>query len=210
MARKMVLMSLLAPLATFALLALPLQARAANDDEVLKDMEAAKMTLTKAVDTAEKASKGKAVAVHAKMEGKTGTIFVYCMVSGKNMEVPVEIKTGTAGKITEATAKNEKAEHVTKGADILKKLDDDKFTLNRAIEAAELSSKGKAISVKPKIDGDKLDLMVKCCAAEKWYNVTVDAKTGKVTKTDELKAEKKHEDKKTGTQKTDTTGGKKP
>ena len=112
-------------------------------------MDTAKLTLTKAVEAAETASKGKAIDAYAKMVDKTGQVLVYCVVNGKCMEVPVDIKTGAAGKVTEATSKEGKDEHITKAKDILKKLDDSKLTLAKVIEAAETSAKGKAISVKP-------------------------------------------------------------
>lgn len=187
--------SLILPALMLGLLARPAQA-AGKEDELLKEMDAAKLTLTKAVEAAETASKGKAIAAHARMEGKTGQVLVYCVVNAKCMEVPVEIKTGAAGKVTEATAKDEKAEHVTKAKEILAKLEGGKLTLAKVIEAAETNVKGKAISVKPVLEGDKLDLKVHVNADGKWENLTVDGKTGKVVKTEAAKSDTKKDEKK--------------
>jgi hypothetical protein len=187
--------SLFVTAALVGVLARPVQA-AGNDDELLKQMDTAKLTLTKAVEAAETASKGKAIAAHAKMADKTGQVLVFCVVNGKCMEVPVDIKTGAAGKVTEATAKGEKAEHITKATDILKKLEEGKHTLAQTIDAAETSAKGKALSVRPVLEGDKLDLKVHVYADGKWENLTVDGKTGKVAKTEEAKSDKKKDEKK--------------
>jgi hypothetical protein len=189
---------LLVPVVLLGLLTLPVQARAAgNDDEALKQMEASKLTLTAAVDAAETASKGKAIAAHAKIDGKTAEVLVFCVVDGKCKEVPVDIKTKAAGKVADPSAKEEKSEHVTKAKDILKKMDDAKLTLAAAIKAGEDFVKGgKAIAIKPKLDGEKLDFTVHVNAGGKWQQVTVDGKTGKATKAEDAKADKKKDDKK--------------
>jgi hypothetical protein len=183
----------LVPIAALGLLLLPVQARAGEDDDVLKAMEAAKpaFTLTKAIQAAETKSKGKAVAAHAKMKGSEAEVLVFCEVGGKCMEVPVNVKTGEAGKMTEASAKEEKGEQITKAKEIAKLLDDGKQTLDKLIGAAETHAKGgKAISVTPKLNGAKLEFTVKVKAGDKWERVVLDGKTGKL-KSEEAKSEKK-------------------
>ena len=98
------------------------------------------------------------------------------------MEVPVDIKKGTAGKATEATAKDEKGAHITKAKEIVKIMDESKQTLAKVIAAAEASVKGKAIAAKPSLSGEKLEYSIRIKAGEKWENVTVDGKTGIVLK----------------------------
>jgi hypothetical protein len=189
------------PVIALGLLVLPVTARAdGKDDEALKNLDAAKLTLTKAIQAAETESKGKAIAAHVKVEGTGGQVIVFCEVSGKCMEVPVDIKTGKAAKATEANAKEEHGDHISKPADIAKALTTGNQTLLKIVEAAETSASaaGKAISVKPKLTGDKFDYIVKVKASAKWEVVTVDGKTGKVTKTAEKgdkKADKKDEKK---------------
>jgi hypothetical protein len=189
------------PVVALGLLLLPVAARAGEkDDEALKNLDAAKLTLTKAIQAAETESKGKAIAAHVKVEGAGGQVIVFCEVGGKCMEVPVDIKTGKAAKATEANAKDEKGDHLTKPAEIVKLLSAGNQTLAKIVEAAEASASatGKAISIKPKLSGDKLDYIVKVKAADKWENVTVDGKTGKVTKSAEKgdkKTDKKDEKK---------------
>lgn len=187
--------TLIIPTLLLMLHARPVQAAGA-DDELIKQMEAAKLTLTKAVDAAETASNGKAIAAHAKTVDKVGQVLVFCVVGGTCLEVPVDIKSGAAGNVTEATAKGEKSEHVTKAAEILKKLEEGKVTLAKAIETAETSTKGKALLARPVLEGDKLDLKVRVYADGKWQNATVDAKTGKVVKTEEARSDRKRDEKK--------------
>jgi uncharacterized membrane protein YkoI len=180
------------------LVALPGPARAAgHDEEALRALEAGKLTLVKAVEAAEDFSKGQAIAARVKMQGKEGEVLVHCQVNGKCMVVPVEIKTGKATKMAEATPKDEKEDHVGKATEIVKMLDDAKLTLVKAIDAAEAHAKGKAVGVTSKLEGGKLELLIDCHASGKSFNVTVDGKTGKVTKSEEVKKEgKKPEEKK--------------
>jgi hypothetical protein len=186
------------PVAVLGLLLLPVQARAGDkDDEALKQMQAAKLTLKKAVETAETACKGKAVAAYAKVEGTKAELLVFCEVDGKCKEVPVDVKAGTAGEATDATAKEEKGAHVTKAKEIAKQLTDAKLTLVKLIDAAETSAnaKGKAVSIRPKAEGGRFDFTLRVKAGDKWQNVAVDGKTGTVKAGEDKKAEKKPEQK---------------
>jgi uncharacterized membrane protein YkoI len=190
---------LVVPAFVLALLAASSTARAAgNDEEALKQLEANKLTLAKSVEAAETFSKGKAVAAHVKVDAKTSEVMVDCLVNDKCMEVPVDIKTGKATKMTEASKGERKDEHLGKAKDIAKQLDTDKMTLAKAIEAAETHAKGKALSITPKLKGEKLELTVHTLAGGKAADVTVDAKTGKATTPAEGKggSEKKPGDKK--------------
>lgn len=176
-------------------------ARAAgNDEEALKQLEANKLTLAKAIEAAESFSKGKALAAHVKVDAKASEVIVDCLVNDKCMEVPVDIKTGKATKMTETSKGERKDEHLGKAKEIAKQLETDKMTLAKAIEAAETHVKGKALSVTPKLKGEKLDLTVHTLAGGKAADVTVDAKTGKATTPGEGKGGKP-EDKKPGDKK---------
>jgi len=209
-------MVLLTSAALLGLFSLPGRAVAGpHDEELLKQMDQAKLTLSKAIETAETAAKGKAIAVHARIpkDSKEGEVVVDCVVGDKCMQVPVAIATGKAGKITEANAAERKHEHIGKAKDVLKALEDSKATLAKTIATAEESSKAKALAVTPKLEAGKLDLVVYCHHGDKSYNVTVDAKTGKATKTDEVKPEdkkpgdKKPDDKKGADKPADKPGG---
>lgn len=187
------------PIGVLGLLLLPVPARAQDKkyDEVLKQMEAAKLTLKKAVEAAETVSKGKAVAAYTSMKGAKAELLVYCEVDGKSMEVPVDVKTGAAGKVAEATGKEEKGVYITRAKEIAKQLAEAKpaLTLIKLIEAAEKSSpKAEAVSIKPKLEGGRFDFTLHVKASGKWQDIVVDGKTGKV-KSGEGKTEKKTEQK---------------
>ena len=175
---------LVLPAVALALLVLP-AARAGHDEDALKLMQEHKLTLAKAVETAEAASKGVAIGVQVKLDGKKGQVIVHCFVKDECMAVPVDIKTGKAEKASKATAAEEKDTHIGQPKDIAKAVGDAKTTLVKAIEAAE-KSHGKAVSVATKLEGTKLDFAVRVVDGGKATTVTVDAK-GNVVKGDENK-----------------------
>ena len=71
---------------------------AASGKDMVKMMEEGNLSLAKAVEIAEKHSKGKAVAAYCDLEGGGLQIEVYCLVGDKIMEVELNGKTG---KVTE-------------------------------------------------------------------------------------------------------------
>ncbi len=100
------LLTALAALGTLGLVALPVYAWAGGMDAaagktVAKAMDDAKLTLGKAIEAAEAASKGKAVGAWSTWEGGKLGFSVYCMVGDKLNSVAVD-GTGKAGKMEEA------------------------------------------------------------------------------------------------------------
>jgi len=202
----------LVPTLVLALVALPARAFAAGKDEdALKAMKEAKLTLGKAIETAETASKGTAIAAHAKSATE---LTVYTVVGEKLLAVPVTIKTGAAGKAVDANPGDVKA---SKPADVAKTLTEAKQTLAKIVAEAEKDSKGEAVAAHPKVEGTKIEFNVTTYVSGKAHTVVVDAKTGKVAsdkkadkptvKPSEKPAEKAPADKKPGEKK---PGDKKP
>ncbi len=171
------------PTVVLALVALPARSQAAGKDEdALKAMKEAKLTLGKAIEAAETASKGTAVAAQPKSATE---LTVYALVGEKLMAVPVTIKTGAAGKAVDANTAEVKA---SKPADVVKALTEGKQTLAKIVAEAEKESKGEAITVQPKVEGTKFEFSVTTYVSGKAHTVVIDAKTGKVAS--EKKAEK--------------------
>jgi len=165
-------------------------------------MQEHKLTLAKAIDAAEAASKGVAIGVQVKLEGKKGQVIVHCLVKDKCMAVPVDIKTGKAEKANEATAAEEKDTHVGLPKDIGKTMDNEKATLTKVLDAVE-KAHGDAVSVQTKLEGTKLEFAVHVVKGGKASTVTVDSK-GNAVKADEgKKTEPKTEPKKTEPKKTE-------
>jgi hypothetical protein len=175
----------LIPIIALGLLASPVARAASHDEDALKQMQEHKLTLAKAVETAETACKGTAIGTHIKMSGKDAQLIVHCAVGDKCMLVPVDVKTGKAEKATEATPVEEKEDHTGKAKDITKALDTEKASVVSAITAVE-KSHGKATSVMSKLEGGKLEFAVRVVDNGKVSTVTVDAK-GNVVKADEAK-----------------------
>ena len=175
---------LVLPAVALGLLVAP-AARAGHDEDALKLMQEHKLTLAKAVETAEAASKGVAIGVQVKIDGKKGQVIVHCFVKDECMAVPVDIKTGKAEKASKATAAEEKDTHIGQPKDIAKALADDKTTLVKVVEAVE-KAHGDAVSVASKLEGTKLEFAVHVVKGGKASTVTVDAK-GNAVKGDESK-----------------------
>ena len=74
---------------------------AASGNDMVKLMEEGKLSLSKAIEIAEKHSKGKAVAAYCELEGDGLEISVYCLVGDKIMEVEIDGKTGKVSKMEE-------------------------------------------------------------------------------------------------------------
>lgn len=73
-------------------------------------------------------------------------------------------------------------------AQIAKLMATNKITLSRAIEVAQESSKGKAVSARAQLKGSNLEIYVQCLAGDKCMEVPIDAKTAKAGKMTEAKA----------------------
>ncbi len=91
---------------TVALVAWPVYAHcgkcAASGKDMVNLMEEGKLSLSKAIEIAEKHSNGKAVAAYCDLESSNLEIEVYCLVGNKIMEVEIDGKTG---KVTEMEQK---------------------------------------------------------------------------------------------------------
>ncbi len=72
--------------------------------------------------------------------------------------------------------------------DMVKKMDDGKLSLGKAIELAEEHSKGKAVAAYCELEDGGLEIEVYCLVGDKIMEVGIDAKTGKVTEMEEAKA----------------------
>ena len=72
--------------------------------------------------------------------------------------------------------------------DMVKKMDDGKLSLGKAIELAEEHSKGKAVSAYCELEDGGLEIAVYCLVGDKIMEVEIDVKTGKVTEMEEAKA----------------------
>lgn len=151
--------------------------------KVGKALESHKLTLANAILTAQAASKGKAVEARAWLKGNELMVTVRCSANEKCMEVPIDVKTGKAGKAVAAVdAKAHGATH-----ELVKLMDTNKIELVKAIETAQASTKGIAVMARTRAEKQgALAFDVQCVAADKAYDVIVDGKTGKVTKTREL------------------------
>jgi len=94
--------------AAVALLAGPIYAHcgkcAASGKDMVKMMEQGKLSLGKAVEIAEKHSKGKAVAAYCGLDGDALGIDVYCLVGDKIMEVEIDGKTGKVMEMAQKKA----------------------------------------------------------------------------------------------------------
>jgi uncharacterized membrane protein YkoI len=149
--------------------------------DVLKQMDAAKLTPASAVAAAEAHSKGKALGVMGAVKDNKLGITVHCVVDGKCKAVTVD-NTGKATDVKDATSG-------CKGcADSLKAMEGGKVTLASAIKAAEEHSKGKAIAAMAETAAGATNIMVACAVGDKAVIVTVDGKTGKATKMEDDKA----------------------
>lgn len=156
-------------------------ARAAGDADLVKKMDEAKVTLAKAIENAQAASKGTATAAMAKMDGDKLAFVVHAVADGKTWEIPVDA-TGKASAPKELAGDAEKKTHAMPAAELAKAMTGAKWTLGAAITAAEADAKGKAIGVKTVKIGDKMLFDVAVVAGDKTVSVKVDHTTGKVHK----------------------------
>lgn len=78
--------------------------------------------------------------------------------------------------------------------DMVKKMDDGKLSLGKAIELAEEHSKGKAVAAYCELEDGGLEIEVYCLVGDKIMEVEIDGKTGKVTEMEEVKALPAHKE----------------
>jgi len=169
-------------LSGFLLVTVP-AARAAGDENILKKMDEAKLTLSKAIEAAESQSRGNAVSAHAKLDGKVLLIMVRSLVGNKCMECIVD----AAGKVTmeEAKGRDPKDDIHARAAAAVQMMEGAKMPLTKAIEAVETHTKGKAVAARCEAESFE----VSCVVESRTMKYTVD-KTGKVA---EKKADPKKE-----------------
>ncbi len=77
---------------------------------------------------------------------------------------------------------------------MVKKMDDGKLSLSKAIELAEEHSKGKAVAAYCELEDGGLEIAVYCLVGAKIMEVEIDGKTGKVTEMEEAKALPAHKE----------------
>ena len=78
--------------------------------------------------------------------------------------------------------------------DMVKKMDDGKLSLGKAIELAEEHSKGKAVAAYCELEDGGLEIEVYCLVGDKIMEVEIDGKTGKVSEMKEAKALPAHKE----------------
>jgi len=186
---------MLVPAIVLALVMTPVTVRAdvEQNDKALKELQDAKLTIDKAIKTAEEYCEGTAVSAHVKVSKYGGSrVVVRCLADDKCAEVHVGVKDGKALRKREITKPPKDAgDDILKTKDVVTMMEKAKVTLSKAIEAAEKHTKGTAIQAVPSVKEDKLQIVVCCKADDKWLNAFVDGETGKVTKTEEVKKEEK-------------------
>lgn len=160
-----------------ALSALAGMARA-NDMETAKKMDELKITLTQAVEAAEKATTGQATAASARLEEGKLVVDVHVLIGGVCKLVPVD-QEGKAGEPKDPDQKVERALHGRDPAALGKVMSDAKVMLPAAIQTAETHKKGRAVTIKSRWHGDIVQLQV-IVITQKIETVLVDPKTGKV------------------------------
>jgi len=177
----------LAGLGVLAFVALPVYAQCGKPNcgkcamdckEVLKQMDAGKITAASMVAAAETASKGKAVGMYCALEKGKMDCGVFALVGDKVQDVAIDAA-GKAGKM-------EEAKDMKGMGDVAKAMDAAKLTMAKVIEAGEAKSTGKALAVTAKAAAGKASYEVYCLAGDKLQNVKVDD-AGKATGMEEAK-----------------------
>jgi hypothetical protein len=134
--------------------------------EVLKQMEAGKLTAASMIATAEAHAKGKAVGLMIDLEKDKMDADVFVLVGDKVQAVAIGAD-GKAGKMDEVKS-------MTGMAAVIQAMDAAKVTMGAVIAAAEEKSKGKALAVTASATGGKASFEVYCLAGDKIQKVTVD------------------------------------
>jgi len=140
--------------------------------EIVKQMDAGKVTAASMLAAAEAHAKGKAVGMSVVLDkGKMDAdVFVQ---AGEKVQAVAIGGDGKAGKMDEAKG-------MTGMAAVVQAMDAAKLTMGAVVAAAETHSKGKALAVTAKAEGGKASFEVFTLAGEKLQKVSVDA-AGKAT-----------------------------
>ncbi len=138
----------------------------ADVKEVVKQMEAGKVTGASMVSAAEAHAKGKAVGMIVDLEKGKMDAEVFVLVGDKVQAVEID----AAGK----ASKMEEAKGMTGMADVSKAMDAAKLTVSGVIAAAETHSKGKAVAVVATAPGGKASFDVYAMAGDKLQKVKID------------------------------------
>jgi len=146
--------------------------------EVLKQMDAGKITAASMVAAAEAQAKGKAVGLMVDLEKDKMDADVFVLVGDKVQAVAIGAD-GKAGKM-------EEAKDMKGMGDVAKSMDAAKVTIGAVIGAAEEKSKGKTLAVTSAAKDGKASFEVYCLASDKIQKVTVD-NAGKATGMEEAK-----------------------
>jgi uncharacterized membrane protein YkoI len=155
-----------------------------NWKEGLKAIEETKFTPGKAIAAAEAKSKGKAVSVHYVILSGKLSIWVHCYANEKCWIVPVDPKTGKATDMREGASADMSCPTASEATRLMEEF---KFPLTKAMEVAEAHSKGTALTGKTDVQEGNLTITVSSAVVDKLMLVTVDGKSGKVTKMEEEK-----------------------
>ncbi len=134
--------------------------------EVVKQMDAGKLTAASMIATAEAAAKGKAVGMYVDLDKGKMDADVFVLAGDKVQAVEIGAD-GKAGKM-------EEAKDMKGMADVMKAMDTAKLTMGAVVAAAEEKSKGKAVAVVATATGGKASFDVYCMAGDDLQKVTVD------------------------------------
>jgi len=145
---------------------------AADCKEVVKQMDAGKITAASMIATAEAHAKGKAVGMAVDLEKAKMDADVFVLVGDKVQVVEIGAD-GKAGKMEEAKG-------MTGMAAVVQAMDAAKVTMGAVIAAAEEKSKGKALAVTAAATGGKASYEVYALAGDKVQKVSLD-NAGKAT-----------------------------
>ena len=141
-----------------------------------------KFTLAKAVELAEAHSKGRAVSVHTVILNEKFRLWVHCAVGNNCAIVRVDPKTSKADEMTVGVP----ADLSCRTAETTVKLmDEHKIDIVKAAAKAEAASQGKVVAAMTEVVDDALQFVFVTVVGEKGKLVTVAAKTGEVTKTED-------------------------
>lgn len=151
----------------------------ADAKEVLKQMDAGKLTAASMVAAAEAHAKGKAVGFVADLEKDKFDADVFVVAGDKVQAVAV----GADGK----AGKTDEVKSMSGLAAVVQAMDAAKVTIGAVIAAAEEKSKGKALAMTSSATGGKASFEVYTLASDKIQKVTVD-NAGKATGMAEAKA----------------------
>lgn len=146
--------------------------------EVMKQMDAGKMTAASMIATAEAHAKGKAVGLMVDLEKDKMDADVFVLVGEKVQAVAIGAD-GKAGKM-------EEAKEMKGMAAVTQAMDAAKVTMGAVIGAAEEKSKGKTLAVTSAAKDGKASFEVYCLASDKIQKVTID-NAGKATGMEEAK-----------------------